>query len=253
MIYLIKQCVGALLTPLAFALLLTLLGGTLWFWRRRRAARWLFAGAAATAYLGAIAPVGDALIGTLERQNGPPREVDVRPSVEYIVVLGSSYTPRAGVPVTGALDDEGLARVVEGVRLMRLYSIPHLVLSGGSPEAGAEPAVGYAVLATSLGVSSSAQIVLPNALDTAGEARATAGLLGSTPFILVTSASHMPRALRLMRRAGARPIPAPTRQRALEPRGFDARRWLPNAVNLRKTERALHEYAGLLALRIEGS
>ena len=74
--------------------------------------------------------------------------------------------------------------------------------------------------------------------------------LGGAPFVLVTSAYHMPRAVRLMQRAGQHPIPAPTGQRvgAFPWRGFH--RWLPTSAGLRDTELALHEYLGLAALTL---
>jgi uncharacterized SAM-binding protein YcdF (DUF218 family) len=92
-------------------------------------------------------------------------------------------------------------------------------------------------------------VTLDRSLDTASEARAVATLLGATPFILVTSAYHMPRAVWLMQRAGAHPIPAPVGQRV---RGMDGLigALIPGSVGLSETEHALHEYLGLVALAL---
>ena len=211
---------------------------------------WLLGLSAVVAYLGAISPVGDALLGPLERQYLPLRDDQPLPFVGYVVVLGSGYAPRAGIPVTGALDEDGLVRAVEGVRLLRERGIAKLVVSGGAPIGGTPAALGYAVLARSLGVDSASLIVLDDSLDTADEARAIAMVVGAAPFILVTSACHMPRAVQLMRRAGLHPIPAPTGQRVAEARGFHLGRWLPNSRSLRKSECALHEYLGFVALAL---
>ena len=211
---------------------------------------WLLGFAAVVAYLGAISPVGDALLGPLERQYPPLRDDQSLPHLGYVVVLGSGYAPRAGIPVTAALDEEGLARVVEGVRLLRERAIAKLVVSGGAAAGETPSAYGYAVLARSLGVGSASLIVLDKSLDTADEVRAIALVVGAAPFILVTSACHMPRAVRLMRRAGLHPIPAPTGQRVTETSGFHPGRWLPNSKGLRKSEYALHEYLGLAALAL---
>ena len=51
------------------------------------------------------------------------------------------------------------------------------------------------------GWKSLAVIVSATGIDTHTEALAIARLVGSKPFILVTSASHMPRAVELFRRA----------------------------------------------------
>ena len=62
-------------------------------------------------YLGALAPVSNGLLGTLERQY-PPLPSSL-PAVRYIVVLGSGYAPRDGIPVTAALDPDGLVEIVK--------------------------------------------------------------------------------------------------------------------------------------------
>jgi uncharacterized SAM-binding protein YcdF (DUF218 family) len=103
-------------------------------------------------------------------------------------------------------------------------------------------------MARELGVEDASMTVLDKPLDTAAEAQAVAALLGDAPFILVTSAYHMPRAVRLMRRAGARPISAPTDQRAGDPIAHYWSYFLPSSAGLRRTEFALHEYLGLAAL-----
>ena len=136
------------------------------------------------------------------------------PAVQYIVVLGSGYEPRDGIPVTAALDEAGLVRIVEGIRLMRRLGATRLVVSGGAPPGQGRSAIGYAQLARELGVSDSSLVILDTPRDTAAEARVVVELLGQSPFVLVTSAFHMPRAMRLMQRVGAHPIPAPTGQLA---------------------------------------
>jgi uncharacterized SAM-binding protein YcdF (DUF218 family) len=244
----VKELVGALASPLTIALLIGGWAAFCWMrgWKQIAVCSlWL---TAAVAYFGAIGPVGDALLGPLERQYPPLRLDQSLPKVGYVVVLGSGYTPRNGIAVTAALDEEGLVRIVEGIRLARKIGGVRLVVSGGSRRGGAPPALGYAELARDLGVDNASLLVLDRPLDTSSEARAVSALLGQAPFVLVTSASHMPRAVRLMEHAGAHPIPAPTGQDADEPSGGSWRRWLPNSGGLRKTERALHEYLGLAAI-----
>jgi len=77
---------------------------------------------------------------------------------------------------------------------------------------------------------------------------------GSVPaerFFRVTSASHMRRAVRHFERAGLQPIPAPTGFKTGGDRLNTPSYWLPSAGNLRKTERAVHETLGLLALELD--
>jgi uncharacterized SAM-binding protein YcdF (DUF218 family) len=109
-------------------------------------------------------------------------------------------------------------------------------------------AQGYAELARALGVAEQSLILSDRPRDTRTESDEVRRLLGSTPFLLVTSAYHMPRAMLLMRRAGTEPIAAPTGQRAFGAIRISWRSFLPGAGGLGDTERALHEYAGLAAI-----
>src|SRR5437016_9603084 len=113
-------------------------------WLRTRT--WLLTLAAVIAYLGAIVPVGDALLSPLEHKYSPVRENVALPAVDYVVVLGSGYAPHDGIPITAALDEDGLVRIVEGVRLVRRLGSARLVVSGGARTGRAPPAQGYAGL-----------------------------------------------------------------------------------------------------------
>ena len=204
--------------------------------------------AAGIGYLGAIVPVGDALLGPLERWHSPLREDQLSPGVRHVVVLDGGYSPRDDLPVTSALSGASLVRIVEGIRLFKRLDSVHLVVSGGAPRGRAPSAAWYAELARELGVSDSSLIVLGQSLDTGGEARAVVAAIGEEPFLLVTSANHMPRAMKLMQRAGARPIPAPTGYHVVRSSYRGWRSFLPNSGGLSKTEDAMHEYLGLMAL-----
>jgi uncharacterized SAM-binding protein YcdF (DUF218 family) len=245
----LKLVAGILDKPLLLATILAGIGMLLLRGPRRRAGFWLIASGAILVYLASTSLIGNALLGHLERQY-PPFEPSRAIGVRDIVVLGSSYTPHDGIPVTGALDADGLARVVEGVRLARARPGSRLVLSGGAPGAYVPGARGYAQLAADLGMEQSALIVMDHALDTAQEARDIAVLLGRSPFILVTSAYHMPRAMLLMQRAGANAFPAPTGQLVHAQRWAERFGILPGSQSLRKTETALHEYLGLAAISL---
>jgi uncharacterized SAM-binding protein YcdF (DUF218 family) len=240
----IKQLVGVALTPLACAFLVCFAGIVVRISGRRRAAAILWTVAALLVYVAAVAPVANALLAPLESRY-PPLE-DIRSlAVSDIVVLGSTYQPRYGIPVTAALGDDGLARIAEGVRLMNQIHGARLILSGGASEGQTASAIGYAEFAVDLGVNPDLIVKLDKPLDTAEEAKSVAALFGKSRFILVTSAYHMPRAMQLMQLAGARPIPAPTGQLATRQMDFGVRAWIPSSASLRRTEHAIHEYIGL--------
>jgi uncharacterized SAM-binding protein YcdF (DUF218 family) len=247
----LKYVLEWLATPLVLSLLLAVTAVAFNLCHRRHFAMWLLGVSALIGYVGSLTFVGDALLGPLEHRYQPLRYYQGSRHVSAIVVLGSGYAPRDSIPVTGALDEDGLARLVEGVRLTRAIPGARLVLSGGAPGGFSAPALGYAELAQELGVPEKLMTVLVQGRDTKHEAFAIRGLLGGVPFVLVTSAYHMPRAMRLMQRIGLHPIPAPTAQLAGIPAVEAWARVLPNARGLRETERALHEYLGLAALALD--
>jgi uncharacterized SAM-binding protein YcdF (DUF218 family) len=247
-LYLAKQWFEALLSPLALSLLIAAIAVICRFSRRPRLGCALLVVATAIVYAGSIPAVGDALLGPLEHRYPPLQQDMPLPSTHYVVVLGAGYAPHDGVPVTAALAGDGLVRVVEAVRLARRLDDVKLVVSGGAPPGYSPSAQGYAELARDLGINQGSIVLLDTALDTRHEAQAIAALIGSAQFVLVTSAYHMPRAMLEMHRAGAAPIPAPTDQLVGGLDASDWRAWLPNSGGLRKTERALHEYIGLVAL-----
>jgi uncharacterized SAM-binding protein YcdF (DUF218 family) len=248
--HLLKAVAAVLASPLLLALLVTLAAVGLRLAGRIRVSRLLLIGAACLAYLASIPLVGQALLRPLETRY-PPIAGDP-PVVGYVVVLGSGYAPHDGVPVTAALDEDGLVRGVEAVRLARALPGSRLLVSGGGASGADErpTAQGYARLARAMGIAQEAIILSDRPLDTEAEAREVRQLLGSSPFLLVTSAYHMPRAMLLMRQAGAHPIAAPTGQHAYGRVRIEWRAFLPGASGLHDTERALHEYLGLAAIAI---
>jgi uncharacterized SAM-binding protein YcdF (DUF218 family) len=214
----------------------------------RRLGAALVACAALVAYAGAIPLVGEALLRPLENRYPPLAAPPV--DAVAVVVLGSSYRPQPGVSLAAALDPAALVRILDGVAWARRLEAARLVVSGGAPPGRAPTAQGYAALAAELGIAPGRVVAIDRPLDTAGEALAVAELLGDRPFLLVTSAYHMPRAVRLMRRAGAAPIPAPTEQRLEAGKGIRWGDFVPRADGLADTEAALHEYLGLLAVAL---
>lgn len=245
----LKLVAGVLSKPLLLALILAGVGLLLLRGPRRRFGAWIIAAGAVLAYLASTSLVGNALLAPLESEYSP-FEAGQAPGVRAIVVLGSDYDPRDHVPVTGALGADGLVRIVEGVRLARSLPDAELVVSGGAPPGFAPGALGYAQLAADLGIQRSAIVVMDKALDTEAEARDVVAALGHSPFILVTSAYHMPRAMRIMRRVGADPVPAPTGQLSHSRRGTERFGLIPGSQGLRMTEAALHEYLGLVLVAI---
>jgi uncharacterized SAM-binding protein YcdF (DUF218 family) len=83
--------------------------------------------------------------------------------------------------------------------------------------------------------------------DTEEEARLIQKMVGKDPFALVTSASHMPRAMALFKKLGMHPLAAPTDYGIKESLEEEIRpgMFFPGTAELQNTEAAVYEYLGL--------
>jgi uncharacterized SAM-binding protein YcdF (DUF218 family) len=263
----LKSLAATLLMPVPVALLLVLLGA----WIAARGARRtgfvaVFAGFLLL-FLAAWSPVADRLLEPLEQAYKPVLEVGALEDVAAVVVLGAGWEPDADWPVGTRLNDSAVHRLMEGLRLLQALpeaapsasrgglhpDVPRLVVSGGSRRPNMAPvAQGYAQAARELGVPAERIVVLDTPTDTAQEAYAVREALGTEArFLLVTSASHMQRAVRHFERVGLAPIPSPTHFRTGRGGPHRLSYWVPSSGNLAKTERAVHEYLGLWALELD--
>jgi uncharacterized SAM-binding protein YcdF (DUF218 family) len=151
------------------------------------------------------------------------------------------------------LDENSTARLVEGVRMSKMLKCCKLVLSGGAgPDSVSSPAEAMAQLAQDLGVDRQEMILETQSRDTDDQARLVAPIVGDQPFILVTEASHMPRAMALFRKHGTQPIADPVDFRTSHSEARDLDDAFPSASRLYASERAVYEYLGLAWAKIRG-
>ena len=244
-----------LLYPLGMASLLLL--AALLLRKKRRLATLLVAAALLVVFLGGNRWVASALARSLESRYPPLTTV---PQVEVIVVLGggteSGDAPRQFAEVNGAGD-----RVLYAYRLLQQGKADALFLSGGSinwmDEGASTPAEDMAQILTSLGVPSQSLWLEDRSQNTEENAAFAWKILsekGITRILLVTSAMHMPRAVRLFEAQGFEVIPAPVDYAVTDERWQALWRpdWrsllvdlLPNASSMNLTTNALKEFLGM--------
>jgi len=183
---------------------------------------------------------------------GAPAAVGLS-EVKFIVVLGGGFTPDPSRPLAIQLDDGSIARLVEGVRVSKVLNGCKLVLSGGpGPGDVSSVAQAMAQLAQELGVGRRDMILEAQSRDTEDEARLVAPIVKEQPFILVTEASHMPRAMALFRKCGTHPIADPVSFRTSPSQTMTSDQVFPAAGDLYSSERAVYEYLGLAWAKIRG-
>lgn len=210
----------------------------------RRARRWAIAAAALGLGLYVVCgagPVAFALLGSLEFQV-PAATAGERATAHDIVVL-SGYAERdADVPLSSEVNSNSAFRLMEAAMRFRERPDSTVYVSGLDSVATIMRDVLVA-----LGVPA-AQIVVDGAATSTRESAVNlAARLGTRPFLLVTSAGHMPRSMGVFRRLGCRPLAVPTD--FMTKRNIYATQYHPSPLHLHYADLATSEYAALLYYR----
>ena len=239
MMFVFKKLVSRFFFPLSLVIELLLLG----IFLKKRRTTVILAGVALL-YLFSFSPFGYLMLRPLESRYAAVSSSSLNKEVRWIVVLGGGSRGDKALTPEDRLGDASLQRLLEGVRLSRLLPQARLVLSGGDYRGISPDAVAMQQVALDQGVARDRITLEAASQDTADQAESLRERLGQAPFYLVTSAGHMPRAMRLFIRSGTKPIAAPTDFRAVwEP--FQVGDLFPHAETLADTESAFHEYLGL--------
>ncbi len=225
----------------------------LWFTKRKKAGRVLTTAGFALVFVFSLGPVAESLVMVKERAY-PAYERQKGFDPEYVVVLGGGNTADPALPPTSQLGRNSVVRLVEGIRVYRMHPGSRLILSGGAVTDQVTNAAAMATVALALGVPERDMILEERPWDTKDEARYIRETVNGSPFVLVTSASHMPRAMALFRGQALDPVPAPTQHLATGmdwfPAGSDE--LLPDSEYMNMTERFVYETLGLWWAGIRG-
>ena len=241
--------------PLAWVMVLLALG-LLTLRRRRRAATGLLWAALAVLVVLGWQPLPDYLIRELEsRVPALPAHTDLS-KYAGLVVLGGALEPAYVWAGHGQPALNGRAeRMTAGLPLLQSYPQLQLLFTGGDDELLAQAlteAERARIFFTSMGVSPQRLVFESASRNTYENAQFSAALPGidkTRPWLLVTSAWHMPRALATFAKAGWNVTPYPVDYRT----GIETpwTRYSPED-GVEKWHLALHEYVGLLSYRIAG-
>lgn len=247
--FLVKKLVAAMTMPLNLTLFLVAVGlCLLWFTGRQRLGKILVTVGLILLVVGGSGAVSSRLVGVVENRYEPVVDIEAVQDIRWVVVLGAGNSMDASLPAGVRLSEPASVRLMEGIRLHRQLAGSRLVVSGGMEGDAVSHAELMAEAAIGLGVAPENLVVHRLAKDTAEEAVAAQAVFGDERFLLVTSASHMPRAMRLFEDLGMQPVAAPTQFMGRA----RANSVLPDGVNLRKVERAVYEFMGLLWVGLGG-
>ncbi len=257
MVY-IKRVIGSMLQP-SWIILAILIVAVFFVLSRgwlRRPIGWLCLAAGTALFALTVFPQPVRLAAGLLGKSYQPvlRETDAE-SPYAIVVLGSGveFPGDPQLPALTRLSDAARARLVEGVRLARLYPEARLITCGygfGSESC----ADAMAEAAIELGVEPDRIDRLDQVMDTQQEAETVTRRSAGRPLIVVTTAVHMERAMEYFQQSGADAIASPCDY--IAPPSAETldtvkkRRWLPGGRYITANEKTWHEYLGLLHMRL---
>jgi len=253
--FFVSKALSFVTQPLAWVALL-LLAGLLCTLFRRKCGHGLSWAALIVLLLQGWEPLPDALIRQLETQYVAPTPKDNLQPYKGVVVLGGALDPAyvwQGHDQV-ALNDAA-ERMTVPVTLLQHYPHLKLLFTGGEGELfvdGLTEADRAKLFFDSMGVAPQ-QVIYESASRTTYEnAVLSASLSGVNlvqPWLLLTSASHMPRAMATFRKAGwnVTPYPVDFRTGLRTP-------WTQYSLSngASKWHIALHEWVGMLTYRLTG-
>ncbi len=238
----LKKIVIALSSPIATSLILILIAFILMLLGRKRLAIGLNAVAFTYLLLASTPFLPNYLLPLLEHQY---TQYDQSVKVSTVVVLGCGHANDGSISPVSQLHACSLYRLNEGIRIWRLNPGASMYLSGYGAGQDFSNAATAKEVALALGVPERSMRIFETPKNTQEEAQAMAGSVGLQSFALVTSASHMPRAMAYFEAQGLAPIPAPTGYLLKDESKDPWWQGLPSARHLRKSERIIYEYLAL--------
>ena len=252
-IFVASKLFWMLLGPNTFALLLALVGLAL-VWQGRRVGRWPLLLGLGWYVLVYVTPLAAWLNVPLEARFQRPATLPG--PVTGIVVLGGAVeqdlTQRHGIPaLNGAAE-----RMTEAVALLHRHPGARLIFTGGSSAitpGGPTEADTARLLFTDLGVPADRLVFESESRNTHENAVLSFRVAQPKPgetWLLVTSASHMPRSMGVFRQAGWTITPWPVNYTTMGNYGLYY--FGPFPTRLNQAEWALREYVGLVAYRLMG-
>lgn len=257
-----KKFLAPLFSPLSICVELMILGLVLLvFSRKQKTGKVLVALGMVVLVLCSYEGISGRILQTLESQYPQLNLAQVTSQedegsairfVKWVVVLSGGVVGDPTLPIQLQISHHSRVRLMEGIRLHRLLPGSKIILTGGIGFDGPPEATTLSRVAQELGVAKSDMVLEVESRDTKDHPLYVRHLVKDEPFILVTSAFHMPRAMKLFVKQGLAPIPAPAGPWKPAKEFWSPGNLFPSASGLRLAELAYHEYMGITWAWIRG-
>lgn len=255
MFFIVSKIFEFFMGPSHVALFCLFLGAALAYSRFAKCGRRLTLLSAVLLGLIAFGPLADMLAAPLEARFPPPSG-DMEPP-NGIIVLGGSVDEDLSARTGRLVFTESAQRLTAPLELRRRFPKAKLVFTGGSGLLAAGGATEAEVVRKywrEIGLDDGDVLYEDRSRNTIENALFTMELVKPLPgerWLLVTSATHMPRAMGLFRKIGFPVLAFPVDYQTT---GEFWRLRMPHsaAAGLRVVDLAMHEWWGLLASRLTG-
>ncbi len=244
--FFLKKFVTFFVEPFGVVFTLLVLGVIFLYLKKELQAKVFLSSSLFFLFLFSYPPFSNFLVQNLENQYP---KYEYKQDIQYIHVLGSGHNTDEAQPISSHVGDAGTKRVLEGVIIQKQTLNSKIVFTGYAGDTNTTTAIMNSQLAIALGVTQEDMIINGLPTDTREEVEFMKTLVGSEPFILVTSATHMPRSMMLFKSLGLNPIAAPTSFYKSEFKGYLR---APKPIYFHISTIAIHEYIGMLWAKIKG-
>ncbi len=176
---------------------------------------------------------------------------DIASGISKAVVLsgGAYHDDNKTLATEDRLGDRTRARLLMAALFVKQHEISEIILTGGCAHAISKCERSEAYLMADFLESflkKTVKITTENqSRDTVENLQNVWKLTGDSPFFLITSAMHMPRACMIAKRFNLNVVPVPCDFQAHRTSGSVPGRFWPSFHNLQRSMMAMHEYVGI--------
>jgi uncharacterized SAM-binding protein YcdF (DUF218 family) len=205
-------------------------------------------------YVFSIEPTKDIILKPLEKRYEPINKEQLSEGDVYIL-LGGGISEDAPLSFgqEGIPSEVSMMRMVEVVRLYKKDRKKIIVSGGKTPGKSVSEASVYKKFLVDMGIEQEDIIMEEESRTTAENSIMTKKIIDDYGFkcgVLVTSASHMPRAIRSFERKEIKVVTAPCGY-AVNYGSYKIQSFLPKASNIELITRGLWEYVGYIYYAIK--
>ncbi|MCG2711246.1 MAG: YdcF family protein [Candidatus Omnitrophica bacterium] len=203
--FLLKKIVAPFLFPLPLTLLCLIAGiFLLWFSKKQKTGKILVTLGIILLVPSSFKFTSDAMLRPIEYKYAAfPSKTEynkTQSKPNFVVVLGGGHISSNELPLLSQIGRDSLARLIEGIRIQREIKGSKLLLSAGKVFDPISNAEIMSEIAKAIGVNEKDIIIEADSRDTKDQARIIKSIVGDKIFVLVTSASHMPRSMALFKK-----------------------------------------------------